>query len=107
VEICRSSAAYDLHVKLDLFERAKVPEYLAVLLHEKEIRWHVLVNGKYQTLAAGPDGLWRSRAFPGLWLDGKALLAGNMSQVLARLQDGLNSTEHRNFVAELSRRKKS
>src|SRR5256885_8011880 len=29
-EICRSSAAYDLHVKLDLYQTAKVPEYLAI-----------------------------------------------------------------------------
>src|SRR5437016_962057 len=35
-EVCRSSAAYDLHVKLDLSQAAKVPEYLAVLLFEQE-----------------------------------------------------------------------
>src|SRR5690348_3652325 len=28
VEICRSSAAYDLHVKYELYQSAKVPEYL-------------------------------------------------------------------------------
>ena len=101
-EICRSSAAYDLHVKFDLYQAAKVPEYLAVLLYEQEIRWHVLVDGQYQLLAADADGLWRSRIFPGLWLDGKALLAGNMQQVFARLQDGLQSAEHQAFVARLA-----
>jgi hypothetical protein len=35
-EICRSSASYDLHVKLDLYEAARVPEYLAVLLMNRK-----------------------------------------------------------------------
>ena len=104
-EICRSSASYDLHVKLDLYQAAKIPEYLAILLFEQEIRWHVLVNGEYQLLPVDPDGLLRSRIFPGLWLDGKALLAGNIQQVLARLQEGLRSPEHDKFVAELANRK--
>jgi Uma2 family endonuclease len=104
-EICRSSASYDLHVKFDLYEAAGVPEYLAILLYEQEVRWHVLMNGEYQLLPPDPDGLWRSRIFPGLWLDGKALLAGNLQQVLVRLQEGLDSPEHKQFVAELAARK--
>ena len=106
-EICRSSASYDLHVKLNLYQAANVPEYLTVLLFEREIRWHVLVNGEYQLLQPDSDGLLRSRIFPGLWLDGKALFAGNMQQVLARLQDGLRSPEHASFVAALAARKRS
>ena len=45
-EVCRSSASYDLHVKFDLYEEAKVQEYLAILLYEQEIRWHFLQRGK-------------------------------------------------------------
>jgi hypothetical protein len=104
-EISRSSASYDLHVKLELYQAAGVPEYLAILLYEEEVRWHVLVNGQYQLLSPDRDGLFRSRIFPGLWLDSKALLARNLQQVLARLQEGLNSPEHKQFVAELARRK--
>ncbi len=106
-EVCRSSAAYDLHVKLDLYQAAAVPEYLAVLLFEREVRWHVLVNGRYQILPADANGLWRSRIFPGLFLDGPALLAGNLQQVLARLKYGLESPEHQQFVASLAERKAS
>src|SRR5262249_44095470 len=40
-EICASSASYDLHDKLKLYETARIPEYLAVLLYEKKVRWHV------------------------------------------------------------------
>ncbi len=104
-EICASSAAYDLHVKLDLYQEAGVPEYLAILLYEKEIRWHFLVDSQYQLLPGDSDGLWRSRIFPGLWLDGQALMEGKMSQVLARLQEGLQAPEHQAFVADLARRR--
>jgi Uma2 family endonuclease len=99
VEICRSSVSYDLHLKLDLYQAAKIPEYLAVLLFEQEIRWHILVNGEYQLLPPHAEGLWQSRVFPGLWLDGKALLAGNTHQ------EGLRSPEHGRFIAKLARRK--
>ena len=101
-EVCASSASYDLHQKYDLYESASVPEYLTVLVFEREIRWHELVEGRYRVFAPDADGLWRSRVFPGLWLDGKALLAGNLRQVLDRLQDGLESPEHERFVAQLA-----
>ena len=104
-EICRSSASYDLHAKLDLYEAAGIPEYLAVLQYEQEIRWHVLVKGKYELLQPDAGGVWRSRLFPGLWLDGTALLARDMGRVLARLNEGINSAEHDAFVAELTRRR--
>ena len=76
-----------------------------VLVEEREIRWHILEKGRYRLLATDADGLWRSRIFPGLWLDGKALLERDLARVLARLQEGINSPEHRAFVAELQRRR--
>ncbi len=103
-EVCYSSASYDLHLKLNLYEAAKIPEYLDIL-HEEEIRWHILVGGRYEQIPPDAEGIWRSRIFPGLWLDGKALLAGNLSQALACLQAGLQSPEHKQFVAELAVRK--
>lgn len=106
-EVCRSSVAYDLHAKLNLYQKAGVPEYLAVLLYEREIRWHILVDGKYQLLPPEADGLWRSRVFPGLWLDGQALLARDMQRVLKRLRDGLQSAEHQQFLAQLAAQRKN
>jgi Uma2 family endonuclease len=106
-EVSRSSASYDLHLKLDLYENAKIPESLANLLFEREIRWHILVDGRYQQMPADADGLWRSRIFPGLWLDGNSLLSGDLHQVLARLQEGLESPEHGRFVSELAGRKQA
>lgn len=105
-EVCVSSASYDLHQKYELYQAAGIPEYLAVVMFEQEIRWHVLDDGRYQLLSPDADGLWRSRIFPGLWLDGQALLAGNLRQVLDRLADGLKSAEYEDFVAQLTARRK-
>lgn len=107
VEICWSSEAYDLHVKLELYQAAQIPEYLAILLYEQEIRWHVLTDGKYQPMPPDTEGIYRSRIFPGLWLDGKALLAGNMQRVLGKLQEWLQSPEHQGFVEQLAKVRKS
>lgn len=104
-EVSRSSASYDLHLKLDLYEAARVPEYLAILLFEREIRWHILVDGRFQQMPPDGEGVWRSRVFPGLWLDGGSLLSGDLRKVLARLQEGLASLEHERFVAQLAARK--
>jgi hypothetical protein len=106
-EVCATSASYDLHQKYDLYQSAGVQEYLAVVLFEEEVRWHQLVDGRYQLLPPDADGPWRSRVFPGLWLDGEALLAGNLRRVLDRLQEGLCSAEHERFVAELAAQKQS
>jgi Uma2 family endonuclease len=105
-EICKTSRSYDLHEKLELYQAAGVQEYLVVLLREQEIRWHQLMDGVYQILPADADGIWRSRVFPGLWLDGKALLQGDMQRVLAVLQEGISSPEHQMFVERLKSQKK-
>lgn len=105
-EVCVSTASYDLNQKYRLYEAARIPEYLAVVMFERQIRWRVLINGRYQLLPPDADGLWRSRAFPGLWLDGQALLSGNVRQVLDRLQDGLRSPQHERFVGDLAARRR-
>ena len=43
----------------------------------------------------------RSEAFPGLWLDPAALLAGDLPRALAVLQQGIATPEHASFVASL------
>jgi hypothetical protein len=104
-EVCLSSTSYDLNQKYDLYEKAGVQEYVAVLLREREVRWHRLIDSKFQVMTPGNDGILRSAVFPGLWLDPAALLAKDKQRILAVLQQGLQSPEHAAFVAELSRRK--
>jgi hypothetical protein len=103
-EVCVTSSVYDLHQKLDLYEVAGVQEYLAILMREQEIRWHRLTKKGYQLLLPA-DRIWKSKIFPGLWLDGKALLASDSVKVLATLHLGLQSPEHADFVKKLAKKK--
>jgi Uma2 family endonuclease len=104
-EVCVSSASYDLNQKLELYERQGVLEYVAILMLEQEIRWHRLTARGYKLLAP-VNGVWKSRVFPGLWLNGKAMLAGDAAKVLKVLQKGLKSPQHAAFVKKLAKRKK-
>jgi Uma2 family endonuclease len=105
-EVSLSSASYDLHEKLQLYEEARVQEYVAVLVEERAIRWHILSGDRFTQLASGDDGIYRSIVFPGLWLDGSALLSGDMRRVLAVLQQGLATPEHAAFGRRLAAAKK-
>ena len=105
-EIRVSSASYDLNQKLELYERAGVQEYIVVLMHEGEIRWHRLSRNGYRLTAPDAKLIWKSRVFPGLWLDGQAMLTADAAKVLATLQKGLRSAEHAAFVKKLARRRK-
>ena len=101
VEIAASSAAYDLHVKRRVYQRAGVQEYLALQVYEQRADWFVLREGVYETLAADESGVLRSAAFPGLWLSVPAFWAGDLAAMLATLQAGLASPEHTAFVGTM------
>jgi Uma2 family endonuclease len=106
-EICLSSTAYDLHQKLEVYEEAGVQEYLAVLMREREVRWHRRVGDHFEVVPPPADGIYRSAVFPGLWLDAAALLAGDLARVLAVLHQGLASPEHQAFVQQLAERRRT
>ena len=107
IEICNSSAAYDLNVKKELYCKEGVAEYITVLLQEREIRWHRLIGGQYQLLELPPDGILRSAAYPGLWLDTQAFLKNDLSGVMTVLDEGLKSGEHAEFISRLQARGKN
>ncbi|MBP7961692.1 MAG: Uma2 family endonuclease [Caldilineaceae bacterium] len=98
VEIAASSASYDLHDKLRVYQRHGVQEYGVWRIYEGQIDWLSLHQGRYEPLPADEAGVVRSLVFPGLWLDVPALLAGELAQVLATLQAGLASPQHAAFV---------
>lgn len=101
VEIAASSAAYDLHTKLRVYQRNGVQEYLAVQMYEQRVDWFTLREGVYEPLEADEAGVLRSEVFPGLWLQPAALLAGELAAVLDVLREGLASPEHAAFVERL------
>jgi Uma2 family endonuclease len=101
IEVASSSESSDLHRKKLAYERAGSDEYVIVLLRQRDVRWFILRDGVYQLLAPDADGIYRSRRFPGLWLDPQALLAGDVRRVREVLEQGLATTEHAAFVAAL------
>lgn len=101
VEIAASSASYDLHEKLHVYQRNGVQEYLVWQIYENRLDWFVLEEDKYIALQPDANGILRSRIFPGLQLAVNALLAGEMQKVAAVLQQGLQTEEHAAFVRRL------
>ncbi|MBI3359789.1 MAG: Uma2 family endonuclease [Chloroflexi bacterium] len=101
VEIAASSAAYDLHDKLDAYRRNGVQEYIVRQVFDEKVDWLELQGGVYVPLAADEQGVIYSRVFPGLRLAVRALLEGDLATVLAELQKGLASDEHSAFVERL------
>lgn len=101
VEVTGSSTSRDLGAKKLLYERVGVREYITVLLHTKQVIWRELVRGRYRDVTPDDDGLYRSRAFPGLWLDPAALWHARRS-VRTAVEKGLRSPEHAAFVKRLA-----
>lgn len=102
VEIAASSAAIDLHDKLKVYRRNGVQEYVVWQIYDKRVDWSQLKEGEYLPLAPDATGVIRSQVFPGLHLAVTALLESNLAAVLAELQKGLATDEHKAFVERLS-----
>lgn len=102
VEVAASSAAIDLHTKLNVYRRNGVQEYVVWQVHDRRVDWYELREGAYAPLAPAERNVVRSHVFPGLWLNVPALLAGDLAAVLAKLQEGLASDEHAAFAKRLA-----
>ena len=103
-EVAASSASYDLHDKLNVYRKHGVREYIVWRVLERAIDWFVLREGRFDRVESPADGVYRSELFPGLWLATEALLAGEGKQVLEMLQQGLATTQHAEYVAQLEQR---
>jgi Uma2 family endonuclease len=100
-EIAASSASIDLHGKFHVYRRHGVQEYIVWRVLEEAMDWFVLEEGRYRALEADAGGVFKSRVFPGLWLDAPAMVRGDGLAVLKVLQEGMNSEEHAQFAARL------
>jgi Uma2 family endonuclease len=101
-EIAASSASYDLNDKLNAYRRNGVQEYIVWQIYENRLNWFSLQEGRYVTLEPDGVGVIRSQIFPGLWLAVNALREGDLAEVLAVLQQGLQTAEHQAFVEHLN-----
>jgi Uma2 family endonuclease len=75
-----------------------VQEYLVWSVLDRELYWYRLQDERYVAQHPDADGIIESSIFPGLRLNVAALLNGDLAQVLADLQEGLNSAGHAAFV---------
>ena len=101
-EIAASSASYDLNAKLNVYRRNGVQEYLVWQMYENRLDWFSLQEGRYVSLQPDEAGVIRSCVFPGLWLAVNALREGDLAQVLAILQQGIQTVEHQALVERLN-----
>lgn len=102
VEVASSSVAYDLHQKLDVYRRHGVREYIVWRTVDNAIDWFILRDGRYDRLPPDEAEIYKSEAFPGLWLDAAAMLRGDLAGVLKTLGEGTASPEHAEFVQRLT-----
>jgi Uma2 family endonuclease len=102
VEVAETTRYHDLGPKFDDYERVGVREYVLRAIEPDEIHWFLLRKGRFVDLEPGPDGIYRSEVFPGLWLDPVALLAGDRRRVRAVVDLGCATPEHAAFVAGLA-----
>ncbi len=101
-EIALSSNDIDLGVKREQYQRAGVLEYVVVALRSRELFWFDFRANRL--LKPDARGVFRSRVFPGLWIDGPALLARRSGRLLEVVELGLASPEHARFVKRLESR---
>ena len=104
VEVAASSASIDRHDKLRAYRRNGVREYVVWRTRERQIDWFELADGEYRSLPLDDDGSVRSRVFPGLRVAVGALLNEDLAGALAALDQGIDSPEHRRFIARLAER---
>jgi Uma2 family endonuclease len=103
VEVSSSTESIDLHAKKQDYQQGGVSEYIVLALRLQKVFWFVRQRGKYKETPLPADGVFRSRIFPGLWLDAKSILRCHRQGVLAALKEGLATPEHAAFVAKLAK----
>jgi Uma2 family endonuclease len=101
-EVSVTSANFDLTVKLPMYRRNGVREYVVWRVLDQAIDWFVLHGQDFERLPLTPPGYYRSEVFPGLWLDPQALVRGDLLAVAHAVQLGLASAEQAAFVQRLA-----
>jgi Uma2 family endonuclease len=105
-EVSDTTIGLDLGEKKQDYELAGVLEYIVLDLQKGKLYWFDLRGG----LEIKPDrrGIYRSKVFPGLWIDGRALVTRKPARLLKVIQEGVSSPQHAAFVRRLraARRKR-
>jgi Uma2 family endonuclease len=99
-EIAHGTRTLDLNQKRRDYQAAGVVEYAVLSLKEQALYWFHFPSDR--PIRANRQGVFRSRVFPGLWVDGPALLARDGPRSAAAVQEGLASRGHAAFVKRLA-----
>jgi Uma2 family endonuclease len=99
-EIAYSTRAIDMHQKRVDYQGAGVVEYLVLCVEDQELHWFHFPS--HSSLKPNRQGIYRSRVFPGLWIDGTALLARDSVRITNVVRQGLAHREHAAFVKRLA-----
>jgi len=102
-EVSASTTRLDLKTKFKVYRRNEIREYLIWRVAKKTLDWYALRNGRYEPFVPSRSGYLQSGVFPGLWLDARALIRGDVVRVHEVLQQGLKSPEHVQFVTRLEK----
>lgn len=106
VEVAASSASIDAGKKLHTYRRAGVQEYVVWRTLDGEVDWWFLHDDEYVRLPQESDGTYRSRVFPGLWLEPVALVNEDAARVLTIANQGVASDAHAAYVQTLATRRR-
>jgi Uma2 family endonuclease len=93
VEVAASTITKDRGPKFRLYEKAGCLEYLLWNTDSNTIAWFFNNHGTFEEIPHDELGIFRSKTFPGLWLDGYALMQGRVTDVIATLQQGSRETQ--------------
>ena len=78
--------------KLKAYAEFGTREYIVWRVLDRAIDWFILRGENFERLPLGPDGLFRSAVFPGLWLDPAAMAAGDRQGVVKAVEAGINAS---------------
>jgi Uma2 family endonuclease len=98
-EIAHSSRSFDMYEKRTAYQQAGAKEYVVLCIEDKELHWFDFRAGR--PIKPDRNGIFRSRVFPGLWIDGPALIHQDRQRLITAIQQGLASREHAAFVKRL------
>jgi Putative restriction endonuclease len=97
-EVSDSTVKLDLEKRPEDYRRAGVCEYIVLAIKKSELYWFDFRRG---VQLRPSKGIYRSRVFPGLWIDGAALLNRDKARLIAVVQEGIASSAHATFVKRL------
>jgi Uma2 family endonuclease len=100
-EIAASSVSIALNTKFRVYRRNGVREYIVWRVDDQTLDWFVLRDSQFERLSPDEHGVLKSAVFPGLWLDGAAMVRSDLATVLLVLQQGIATPEHAAFIERL------